>query len=464
MRFPRRRSAWITGHDTASARKIRPAQPDSAFDVRPARIMMVDVEKPAPRFAPDGQFRDAWTILCLRHVPRAIVVLDLSASTDVNETRLQEEYAKILTSHRDEPVLTPSTATPPRISVVVPTIASNIEELSQCVDHLAQLEYPDYEVLLIDNRRTVPNPDPLDRLTRDKPWIRVFREERPGISAARNKGINESSGELIAFTDDDVRVDRQWLQAIADRLVRDPTLDAITGLVLPAELESAAQIWYEQYFGGFGGVRSFQCVTVQLKPVRTRFSIPGRLNELDTNERVLRRSSLYGVGRYVAGANMAFRRTALARIRGFDVALGTGTPSRGGEDLAAIISVLWSGGRVGFEPAAFVFHKHRKEYAQLLTQLDGSGIGFTAMLTSLVRRDPRHFVAMLAQLPLASARLVMQSAQRTQGKPINGRGLKNTSRAHSYPSRLFYREFTAYFRGPITYVQSVIDVQRFREH
>ncbi|MHB1208792.1 MAG: glycosyltransferase family 2 protein [Acidimicrobiales bacterium] len=463
MRIPRRLSAWFAGHDTTFALKFGRAQPESEFDVRPARIMMVDVEATAPRLASGGGFRDAWIVLSYQHVPRAIVVLDLSASIEGNETRLREECAKIRTSHHNEPIRTPRTATLPRISVVVPTIASNIEELSQCVDELALLEYPDYEVLLIDNRRTRPNPDPLDRIACDKPWLRVLREDRPGISAARNKGINESSGDLIAFTDDDVRVDRQWLRAIADRLALEPTLDAITGLVLPAELESAAQIWYERYFGGFGGVRSFQRVTVQLTPARSRCSIPGRLNELDSNESILRRSSLYGVGRYVAGANMAFRRTALARIRGFDVALGTGTPSRGGEDLAAIINVLWSGGRVGFEPAAFVFHRHRKEYAQLLTQLDASGVGFTAMLASLVRRDPRHFVAILVQLPLASVRLATQSVQRTQGKPINERGLKNTSPAHSYPSRLFYREFTAYFRGPIAYVRSVIDVQRFPE-
>jgi cellulose synthase/poly-beta-1,6-N-acetylglucosamine synthase-like glycosyltransferase len=64
---------------------------------------------------------------------------------------------------------------------------------------------------------------------------------------------------------------------------------------------------------------------------------------------------VYGVGAFDAGANMAFRRTALEKIGGFDVALGAGTPARGGEDLAALISVLWAGFRwVTSQPPLFI--------------------------------------------------------------------------------------------------------------
>lgn len=424
--------------------------------VRPARIVVVDVEANVPTLSSEGHFLDAWIVLCYRDAPCAIVVLDLSEGSEANQARLREEFSRIRTSHLDEPVPTLNTSDLPRLSVVVPTIGVHIDQLSKCVESLGRLDYPDYEVLLIDNRRTVPVPDPLRDLTRERPWLRVLRETRPGISAARNRGIRESSADFIAFTDDDVRVDGQWLRALATRLALEPALDVVTGLVLPDELETPAQIWFERYFGGFGGVRSFRRVTVALNSTDHRLACPGRINELDAKHRVLRRSSLYGVGRYVAGANMLFRKTALNRIGGFDVALGTGTASRGGEDLAAIISVLWSGGRVGYEPSAFVFHRHRREYAELLTQLDGSGIGFTAMLTSLVRRDPRHLAALLAQLPLAATRLALQSAQRARGKPVSEHGFMNKSPAHSYPSRMFFREFTAYLRGPLAYARSVV--------
>ncbi|MHB1087369.1 MAG: glycosyltransferase family 2 protein [Acidimicrobiales bacterium] len=428
--------------------------------VRPARIVVVDVDAIVPDLSSEGQFLDAWIILCYRDAPRAIVVLDLGAGNEANQSRLQEEYSKIRASLRDEPVFTISPSNLPRLSVVVPTIATHFDQLSKCVESLGRLDYPDYEVLLIDNRRAIPVPDPLCNLTRDRPWLRIIRESRPGISAARNRGIRESRADFIAFTDDDVRVDRHWLRALATRLALEPVLDAVTGLVLPDELETPAQIWFERYFGGFGGLRSFRRVTLALNSTERRLACPGRMNELDAKHRVMRRSSIYGVGRYVAGANMLFRRTALDRIHGFDVALGTGTASRGGEDLAALISVLWSGGRVGYEPSAFVFHRHRREYAELLTQLDGSGIGFTAMLSSLVRRDPRHLVALFAQLPRAATRLAYQSVQRARGKPMSEHGFMNKSPAHSYPSRMFFREFSAYLGGPVAYARSVVESKR----
>ena len=47
-----------------------------------------------------------------------------------------------------------------------------------------------------------------------------------------------------------------------------------------------------------------------------------------------------------------------------------------------MISVLWNSGTVGYEPASVVHHRHRREIAELNHQLQGDGVGFTAMLTS----------------------------------------------------------------------------------
>ncbi len=423
--------------------------------MRPAHIMVMDVDCDVPSLPGEDHYKDAWTVLCFRGTPRAVVVLDLSASVEANQARLREEYSKVREAHRDEPLVTLTAADLPRISVVVPTIAHDVNEVSRCIDGLGGLDYPDFEVVLVDNRQSIPTPDTLSSLAVSRPWLRVVREPRPGISAARNRGVIESRADLIAFTDDDVSVDREWLRAAATRFAIEPQLDVVTGLVLPQELENETQIWYERYFGGFGGVRSFRPVTLEINPSKTWLSCPGRLNEFDSHHRVLKKSSLYGVGRYVVGANMVFRRSALERIHGFDVALGTGTPSRGGEDLAATISVLWSGGKIGYEPSAFVFHRHRREYPQLLNQLDGSGIGFTAMLTSLVRRDPRHAIALVVQMPLASARLFVQSVRRLRGESVGELGAQHSSNTHLYPSRLFRREFAGYFRGPLAYARSV---------
>ena len=91
----------------------------------------------------------------------------------------------------------------------------------------------------------------------------MVRERRPGISAARNAGVAAATGEIIAFTDDDVRVDPLWLRAIGERFASDSAIEAVTGLILPAELETPAQVWFERYYGGFSGERTFAPLTLK---------------------------------------------------------------------------------------------------------------------------------------------------------------------------------------------------------
>jgi len=149
---------------------------------------------------------------------------------------------------------------------------------------------------------------------------------------------------------------------------------------------------------------------------------------------------------------MAFRKTTLERNGGFDTALGTGTPSRGGEDLAAVISVLWNGGHVGYEPAAVVRHRHRQSYDELLTLMDGEGVGFTAMLSSLLRNDPRHIFGLASQFFTALRQILGQRARKLRG--MTYRDAARDSTGPLFPSELAKREFRAYLRGPLCYTRS----------
>jgi Glycosyl transferase family 2 len=87
---------------------------------------------------------------------------------------------------------------PPPISVIVPTMFKRLDSLRLTLKSLEDLDYPTYEVLLVDNRPDGPDAPPawLDRF----PAIRVLTERRPGISAARNRGLAVATGDLIAFT------------------------------------------------------------------------------------------------------------------------------------------------------------------------------------------------------------------------------------------------------------------------
>jgi hypothetical protein len=419
----------------------------------PARIEFVDVEQAIAKLEPDDKYESALVVLCRSGVPVSSMMVDLLADTGEKAVHIRAlaGISGASESHIRE-LFSVDRTDLPRISVVIPSIVSRVEELEICLKSMRDLDYPDYEVILVDNRREVPALDPLPGLIEGRPWMRVVRESRPGISAARNAGVANASGDVIAFTDDDVRVDRRWLRALGARFVLNPALGVVTGLILPAELETPAQVWFERYYGGFGGERSFESVTVEVDPSSQPILRGSRLLARNAAGVLTRRFSIYGVGAFGAGANMAFRRKTLATIGGFDFALGVGTPARGGEDLAALINVLWTGEQLGYEPAAFVLHRHRQEYHELLAQLNAYGLGFTAMLTSLMRRDPRHVLSILAQIPVAVKGLTATARERVLG--ARSETSSSAGGVALYPKSLYRSELTGAPRGPLAYFRS----------
>jgi GT2 family glycosyltransferase len=166
---------------------------------------------------------------------------------------------------------------------------------------------------------------------------------------------------VIAFTDDDVSVDAGWVRAISDVFASDDLVDAVTGLVIPDEIDTESQRLFEEY-GGFS--RGFY---------RRYFRV-----DTVTGERAAHRHA--GAGRFGTGANMAFRRSLFDRIGSFDPALDVGTPTNGGGDLEMFFRVLKEGGTLVYEPTATVRHRHRRTYDALRIQLANNGIGFYSYL------------------------------------------------------------------------------------
>jgi glycosyltransferase involved in cell wall biosynthesis len=244
----------------------------------------------------------------------------------------------------------PSSAPP--ISVVVCT-RDRTAFLERCLGSLLALDYPAYEVIVVDN---APRDDATARLAASLP-VRYVREPRPGLDRARNRGIAEARHDLIAFTDDDARADPGWLSALA-RAFADPEVAAVTGLVAPAELETPAQEYFERVYGGMG------------KGPRPRMFRRERM----------RPKQLIGIQAVGVGANMAFRRAVLAATGGFDPALDVGTPSSGGGDLDMFHRVVAGGWTLRYEPAALVWHQHRREMEALFRQLSNDGRSFGVYL------------------------------------------------------------------------------------
>ncbi len=294
----------------------------------PARVLLVDVEKLSPvdcTHPAGGLYSALWVLALRRGQPLGMVEIEVSSPTmsaDDLRFTLREELGEAW--ERDVAEQSPDVALP-RATVVVPTNVGRPEQLLACVARLAELDYPDFEVLVVDNRRTTARGEDVLQELGGLPRVRVLSERRPGISAARNRGIAAAAGEIIAFTDDDVEVDRQWLAALGRRFVEEPQADAVSGLLVPKELETPAQIWFEQ--SGSGPDRAYTRLSFELE-ARSR---PGAGALSPTRFRVIRRApqegkvsigSLYAAGEFGIGSNMAFRKSALCALGGFDEALG----------------------------------------------------------------------------------------------------------------------------------------------
>ena len=342
----------------------------------PRRVVSVDLDAPLPRLVADERGTSALVVGYRGGFP--------VTTLDVLLTRDPDDAARALAPMVEDERLSADTTAPvpdqdlPLISIVVSTIVTRVADIRNLLDFLENLDYPRYEVVIVDNRVTVPAIDALPGLLEGRD-VRLVVERRPGCSAGRNAGVAVAKGEVIAFTDDDVRVDPQWLRSIGSRFVREPEVAAVTGMILPVELETPAQIWYEAYYGGFSGERTFDPVTIVPDDVRGVMR-HAQASAISPDGTVRKHFAIYGIGGYGAGANWAVRRSAFDAVGGFDPVLGAGVPARGGEDLAIFIDILWGGGRIGFEPRAVVHHRHRQTLEGLHGQLHSNGVGFTALM------------------------------------------------------------------------------------
>jgi hypothetical protein len=321
----------------------------------------------------------------------------------------------------------------PSASVVICT-RERAGLLARTLASLRDLEYPDYEVLVVDGSA---GPETAD-LVRDRfPEVRYAGVGAYGRSVALNRGIAASRGAIVAFTDDDVRVDRHWLAELAAALA-EPGVACATGVAFPLELSTRAQLWFEES-GGF--TEGFARRTVGLDAPRE----PGSLLPFAT-------------GKIGAGVSMAWRREALEEIGGFDVALDTLTPlwpprarpGSSGEDLSAFFDALVRGHRIVFEPSAIVYHEHRRTYEELARQIYWHGIGLSGHLTRCLLREPRRIPAFLWSVPRGLAYGFAGSSARNHGKSAG------------FPPALTRIEWRGVAEGPFAYLRGLPRARRIR--
>jgi len=251
----------------------------------------------------------------------------------------------------------------PPISVVVCT-RDRPDQLRDALGSLARLDYPDFEVLVVDNNPYVEATRAVVAEFAGALPARVVNAPLPGLARARNVGVRAAQHDIVAFTDDDVLVDPNWLSGIARGFAAGEHVGCVTGMVASGELNSLPQWYFDRRVTWARNCN--QAIFSIAAPPETDPLFPFR------------------VGSFGTGANFALRRGLLYELGGFDEGLGAGSPTGGGEDIDMFVRVLRSGAELHYLPEALIWHRHRSDMASLTDQSRLYGRGLGAWLTKLV--------------------------------------------------------------------------------
>jgi glucosyl-dolichyl phosphate glucuronosyltransferase len=205
------------------------------------------------------------------------------------------------------------------------------DRLVRTLADLRELRLPEapWELLIVDNACSDATPSLLAREAWPTGWqVRVVREEKLGLSNARNCALREARGEYLIFVDDDETPDPEWLRAF-EKLIVDRAPDAFGG---PIEVlfEGDRPAWLTDDLLGF----------------------LGQLNRAD------RPVPLTEPGTSFNGGNFGVRRTVCEKVGNFDAALGRkGTDNTGGEEVDFYRRLLAGRFKVWWTPEAVIFHR-----------------------------------------------------------------------------------------------------------
>lgn len=430
-------------------RKTQASGPDP-LPFAPRRILEVDIGEPLPDLTAtysDTGTRYTHAYILVRHHSQPLGFIEVELGEGgVRATELAALISRQLgvavpaAAERAQPTLnvrlpngpqsvadTTAAAGLPLVSVIIAT-HNRTHSLAACLASLAGLTYPNYEVIVVDNAPSTSETFDYIRDTLSSARIRYVREDIPGLAVAHNRGLLEARGDIVAFTDDDVRIDRHWLTEIVEGFALAADVGCVTGMIVPAELETPAQAWLEQY-GGFN--KGFEVSMFNLTDHRPR-------NPLYP----------YTAGVFGSGANMAFRRDVLQAIGGFDPALGAGSKGVGGDDLAAFFDVVKHGYTLVYQPAAIVHHWHRRDYEGLRRQAYGYGVGLTAFLTKTVIDQPQRLFDIVPRVPRALVYAFSPTSP------------KNAKKQADYPGELSRLERRGMLYGPVAYLRSRWSVRK----
>jgi glycosyltransferase involved in cell wall biosynthesis len=232
----------------------------------------------------------------------------------------------------------------PKVSVIVP-VKNGAAHIGELLNSLVHVDYDRdmLEIIVVDGNST----DNTREIVSQYP-VKLLLEERPGLNAARNTGIKNSSGEIVAFTDADCIIPENWVSKIVDNF-RDSQVGWVGGNVVG-------------YYDSFLSHYSDESFIPVMRIFRKR-------EVLD---------SVKPPQKYPAGCNMAFKRGALKKVGLFDEGI------KYGFDEDELVERICRGGyKMVLDPNVLVRHKHRPALKELLKQNFNYGRGLGLMLRKM---------------------------------------------------------------------------------
>ncbi|MCC6424584.1 MAG: glycosyltransferase [Phycisphaerales bacterium] len=203
--------------------------------------------------------------------------------------------------------------------------ASTVET---CLRSMDRLKYPNYEVIFVDDGST----DNTQEIVQKFPNVRNIRQVNRGLSIARNVGLEAARGDIVIYTDSDCEADEDWLYYLALALVRGTHAGMGGPNLIPDEGSWVAD-----------------CVGLS----------PGGPTHVMVDDRT---------AEHVPGCNMAFYRSVLMQVNGFDSQF-----RKAGDDVDVIWRIQNLGYSIGFSPSAQVWHYRRNTVKAYLKQQRGYG-------------------------------------------------------------------------------------------
>jgi len=214
----------------------------------------------------------------------------------------------------------------PRISVVVSSLNGGAT-IRDTLTGLEQLDYPDYEVILVNDGSTDATP-----VIASEYEVRLITTKNQGLSAGRNVGIRAATGEIVAFIDDDAYPEIHWLRFLALALMEGKAV-GVGGPNLPPPNDG----WRADAVA----------------------NAPGGPNPVLISDTI---------AEHIPGCNMAFWKDALEAIGGFDPRFRSA-----GDDVDVCWRLRDRGGVIGYSPGAVVWHHRRRSFRRFWRQQVGYG-------------------------------------------------------------------------------------------